>query len=159
MEILIQPLTVQTFEPFGEVIEPLGQPGRTFFNDALASARPGADVNLSLARLEPLTDLPLLAHELERHEFSSQTFLPMNVSRYLVIVAPMAADGGPDVAEVRAFVANGDQGITYRMNTWHHGMTVLDRPGEFAVLMWCDGTDGDEEFRTLDQPFSVQFPD
>jgi ureidoglycolate lyase len=159
MEIMAQSLTADAFALFGEVIDPLTYPGRKFFNEGLANARAGAEVNLSRARLDPLTDLPLLARELERHEFSSQTFLPINVSRYLIIVAPMAADGGPDVAGVCAFVANGDQGITYRLNTWHHGMRVLDEPGDFAVLMWCDGTSDDEEFRSLDQPFSVFLPD
>ena len=159
MEVVAQPLTDDAFASFGQVIDRLMHPGRKFFNEALANRRAGADVNLSLARLDPVTDLPLQAYELERHEFSSQTFLPIDVLRYLVIVAPMAADGGPDVAGVCAFVANGDQGITYRLNTWHHGMMVLDAPGSFAVLMWCDGTSGDEEIRSLDQPFSVFLPD
>jgi ureidoglycolate lyase len=92
---------------------------------------------------------------MERHEFSSQTFLPLRVARYLVIVAPNTPDDGPNLSQVCAFVASGRQGVTYRANVWHHGLTVLDSPGEFAVLMWCDGTDRDEEFRTLDQPFTV----
>jgi ureidoglycolate lyase len=32
-------------------------------------------------------------------------------------------------------IAGPGQGITYRMNTWHHGFTVLDRPGRFAMFM------------------------
>ena len=156
---MAQPLTAEAFAPFGQVIDRISQPGRKFFNEALANARAGADVDLSLARLDPLTEFPLLATELERHEFSSQTFLPIDVARYLVIVAPTGADGGPDITGVRAFIANSHQGITYRLNTWHHGMTVLDAPGEFAVLMWCDGTSGDEEFRSLDQPFRVVVPE
>jgi ureidoglycolate lyase len=53
--------------------------------------------------------------------------------------------GGPDVAHGRALIAGLDQGITYRMNTWHHGFTVLDWPGRFAMFKWLDGS-GDEEF-------------
>ena len=56
-------------------------------------------------------------------------------------------------------VATGDQGITYRTGAWHHGVTVLNEPGDFAVLMWCDGTSGDEEFVPLVTPFSVIVPD
>lgn len=159
MEIVAEPLTEAAFHEFGQVIECLTEPGRKFFNDALANSRPGAKVDLSLARLNPVSGSKLLARELERHEYSSQTFLPIRVSRYLVIVAPGDADGGPDAAGARAFVANGRQGLTYHLNTWHHGLTVLDAPGEFAVLMWCDGGAGDEEFRTLDSPFSVIIPD
>jgi len=73
--------------------------------------------------------------EAPRHEFSSQTFVPLDVGRWLVVVCPHALLGGPDVAHGRAFIAGPDQGITYRMNTWHHGLTVLVRPGRFAIFM------------------------
>ena len=59
----------------------------------------------------------------------------------------MAPGAGPqDVSRALAFLAAPDQGITYRMNVWHHGLTVLDRPARFAVLMWRNGTASDEEF-------------
>jgi ureidoglycolate lyase len=37
-------------------------------------------------------------------------------------------------------------------------VTILDRPGRFAVVMWRDGTSTDEEFRTLEVPFTVELP-
>jgi ureidoglycolate lyase len=95
---------------------------------------------------------------LERHEFSSQSFMPLDVSRWLVVVAPYGADGGPDPSRASAFVAGPGQGVTYHMGTWHHGLTALDRPARFAVFMWRDGTGTDEEFRQLAQPFTVQVP-
>ena len=76
--------------------------------------------------------LPLEVKLLERHEFSSQTFVPLDVGRWLVVVCPHAPLGGPEVAHGRALIAGPDQGISYRMNTWHHGFTVLDWPGRFA---------------------------
>jgi ureidoglycolate lyase len=155
MNVIAEPLTPEAFAPFGTVIQGLSDPGRVFFNEGLASSRSNARFDLSLALLNPLAEMPLRATVMERHEFSSQTFLPLRVARYLIIVAPAAARGGPDTNLARAFVASGRQGLTYRMNTWHHGLTVLDEPGEFAVLMWCDGSKGDEEFCTLEQPFTV----
>jgi len=67
--------------------------------------------------------------------------------------------GGTDQARarLRAFIAGPDQGVTYRMNTWHHGLTVLDKPGRFAVFMWRDGGKGDEEFVPV-KPFVVRVP-
>jgi len=59
---------------------------------------------------------------------------------------------------VRAFIATGKQGVTYKPNTWHHGLTVLDKPGRFAVFMWRDGTKGDEEFVPV-EPFIIRIPD
>ena len=66
---------------------------------------------------------------LERHRFSPQTFIPLEVSRYLVTVAPSDASGRPILSEVRAFIVGSGRGIVYRRGTWHSGMTVLDRPG------------------------------
>jgi ureidoglycolate lyase len=93
----------------------------------------------------PTPDRPLKSELMERHEFSSQTFVPVDVTRWLIVVAPHAAKGGPDMAGARAFVATGKQGVTYKPNTWHHGLTTLDEPGRFAVFMWRAGT-RDEEF-------------
>lgn len=156
MEIVAEPLTVKAFEPFGWVVEGPPEPGRVYVSETLANGRPGARVSLSVVRVEPKT-LPLEATILERHEFSSQTFFPLRLSRYLVVVALSAPDGGPDVKSAQAFVARAGQGITYRMGTWHHGLTVLDAPAELAVLMWTDGTAGDEEFVKV-SPFTVRLP-
>lgn len=156
-QIIVEPLRAVAFEPFGKVLAGPGEPGRTRFNDFLENARADARVDLSIATLEP-TGLPMLARILERHPYSSQTFVPLRAARYLVIVAPDQDDGGPDIERARCFLAEGSQGITYRRGVWHHGMTVLDDAAEMAILMWCDGGEGDEEFRELDAPFEVALP-
>lgn len=157
MELTATPLTASAFAPYGDVLAAPADPGRTYFPDGLGNRRPSAGLSLSLSKLAP-TALPLRTALFERHAFSSQTFLPLSVSRYLVIVAPPAADGGPDAAQVRAFVAGPGQGITYRAGTWHHGMTVLDRAAEFAVVMWRDGTAADEEFVPLPRELVITVP-
>jgi ureidoglycolate lyase len=42
--------------------------------------------------------------------------------------------------------------------TWHHPLTVLDRPARFAVLIWLENSKTDEEFVTLKIPFTVDVP-
>ena len=145
MEIAPQRLTREAFAPFGDVIEVPTAPGRNYYADALGNLRADARPSLSMSYREPTQDRPLRSEMLERHEFSSQTFVPVDVARWLIVVAPHARAGGPDMAGLKAFVATGAQGVTYRPNTWHHGLTTLDRPGRFAVFMWLAGTQ-DEEF-------------
>ncbi|MCZ6500912.1 MAG: ureidoglycolate lyase [Gammaproteobacteria bacterium] len=157
-QIIAEPMHTDTFAEFGQVLQSPPEAGRHFFNDLLENTRANARVDLSIATINPVDKLPLHATVMERHPFSSQTFLPLKVSRYLVVVAPDSPNGGPDLARVRAFVANGNQGITYRRGIWHHGMTVLDETTEMAVLMWCDGSSGDEEFLDIDTPFEVVLP-
>ena len=157
-QIIAEPLNMDTFSEFGEVIQSPPEAGRDFFNEQLENARTGARMDLSIATIKPVDKLPLHATVMERHPFSSQTFLPLRASRYFVVVAPDSSDGSPDLARVRAFVAGARQGITYRRGVWHHGMTVLDETTEMAVIMWCDGSSGDEEFLEIDAPFDVVLP-
>ena len=156
MEILPQPLTQQAFAAYGDVIDIPSEAGRTYYEDALGNLRPQAKPSLSLSLKAETADRPLKAELLERHEFSSQTFVPIDVDRWLIVVAPHARTGGPDTKAVRAFIATGQQGVTYRPNTWHHGLTVLDKPGRFAVFMWRAGSQ-DEEFVPV-EPFTIRIP-
>ncbi|KAI0102056.1 ureidoglycolate hydrolase [Nemania sp. FL0031] len=90
---------------------------------------------------------------LERHPFTSQTFIPLTADetkRYLVVVAPtleatsgeeslpvptsasassdgmkLPGAGLPDVRKLTAFVATGAQAVTYAAGTWHAPMIAL----------------------------------
>ena len=155
MPIIAQPLNAAAFAPYGEVLAPPAEPGRGYFDESLKNGRAGAWPSLSVMHASPARALPFAATILERHEFSSQSFVPIEVSRWLIIVAPSLPQGGPDAARAVAFVAGPEQCVTHHMGTWHHGLTVLDRPARFAVFMWRDGTQADEELVTLASPFNV----
>lgn len=74
---------------------------------------------------------------LERHEFSSQAFVPMGAGggKYLVLVALPGADGQPDLATLRAFMATSSQGISYHPNVWHHPLIALEATTDFACVV------------------------
>ncbi|KAK9330081.1 ureidoglycolate hydrolase [Lipomyces starkeyi] len=88
-----------------------------------------------------------LSGVLERHPFSTQTFLPMGVLAdevaYLVIVAENSevpsTDGLPDLKTLKAFVAKGNQAVTYNPGTWHAPMVSLKEVIDFAVLIHENG--------------------
>lgn len=104
---------------------------------------------------------------LERHPFTSQTFIPLGLAkadikgektRYLVIVAPSLAPseqdkslpvpvgtkglpgrGLPDLTKIKAFIATGDQAVTYGAGTWHAPMVVVgDKPISFVVTQFAN---------------------
>jgi len=149
-----EPLTAAAFAPFGDVLVAPSQPGRSYFDGLLENGRADARPSLSIVNAVPAGHLPLEVTLLERHEFSSQSFVPMHGGRWLVIVCPRAANGDPDVAQAKAFIAQPGQGLTYRCNVWHHSLIVLDEPANYAIFMWRDGTEADEEFRQV-APFNV----
>ena len=155
MPITLKLLDADAFAPFGQVIARPGRAGdRASYEAGLSNRRPQAKIRLWVNHVQPTTP-PLLAAKLERHRYSSQTFLPLAVSRYVVVVAPSLASGGPDVDGIVGFIAEGTQGITYAADIWHHPICALDGPASFAVLMWQDDSSDDEEWATL--PDSILF--
>ncbi|GJN92527.1 hypothetical protein Rhopal_005557-T1 [Rhodotorula paludigena] len=77
---------------------------------------------------------------LERHEFSSQAFVPMGnegaEGRYLVLVALPGENGQPSLPTLRAFMASTAQGISYHRNVWHAPLIALgDRKVDFACVV------------------------
>lgn len=156
MRILVaRPLVADAFAPYGDVIAAPAQPGRVYFERSLANGRPSAVPSLSLVLAKPIASLPLRAAQMERHEFSSQSFVPTDPGRWFVIVAPRHADGGPDARRAEAFVAGPGQGVTYGMNVWHHPLSVIGDPIRFAIWMWLEQSETDEEFIQLEEPFEV----
>ncbi len=151
MAILTAALTKEAFAPFGDVVSAGAQGGvaanqgtaqRFDFTCALHNDRPRSRANMVAVRCVPVA-LPLELKLLEQHPHSSQTFIPMIVSRYLVCVAPTGADGLPQLDGLKAFIGQPGQGINYRPGTWHHPLVVLDGPAHFAMLVWEDGTQQD----------------
>lgn len=140
----VEPLTSSAFAPFGAVLEAPAA-GTNDLAGLLVNRRAEAGPHVVLLGMEP-TALPLTIVEMERHRYSAQLFLPLDVARYLVIVAPAAASGRPDEAKLRAFVVPGQVGILYHPATWHHPMRCLDRLGRFASLTFRAGTEDDETF-------------
>jgi ureidoglycolate lyase len=152
--LVLEPLDPAAFAPFGDVLVPPAEAGRRYFERSLRNDRPGVPASLSLSRIETARSLPLEGRQMERHAKSSQSFVPIGPVPFLVVVAPHAAAGGPDMERARAFLAEGGVGVTYGADVWHHPLTVLAAPAAFAVFMWRDGGPLDEEFVDV-EPFTL----
>lgn len=137
------------FAPFGEFVAPPA-PGqrRAFYSAHFDPIPPQAAPVLHVNRVVP-SELPLTCDTVERHPRAAQCFLPLDVARYVVMVMPEDAEGGPSRDGARAFLVPGNRGVVFRPMVWHMGATVLDREGSFAVLMWRGGPQPDDQFRTI----------
>jgi ureidoglycolate lyase len=153
--VQLLPITDAAFAPFGTIIQAPVIPGqRNPYTAWLGSERAGMTPRLHTNHVSAAV-LPYTIDTLERHPYSAQIFIPLDVARYIVVVAPEAPGGGPDVMRIQAFLAPGNAGIVYRQSVWHAGASVLDRPGSFAVLMWRNDTPDDEEFISLGQSIEL----
>ncbi len=150
------PLTPEGYAAYGDVISArpdvkpasanLGSAARYNFLAPLENLRPKtAAPNLCVFRCQPLLKAPARTFAvtlLERHPYSTQAFIPMaGVERFLVLVS--LGGTAPDLTTLRAFIATGGQGITYRPGVWHHPLVAIDRPSDFTCLIWEDGGAGD----------------
>lgn len=155
--LIAQKLTAEAFAPFGQVIAAPEKPGRAFLGSLIENRRDVAALDFSLTHTAAST-LPFEARLMERHPVSSQAFLALDVARFLLIVAPTLGPtgaNGPDMSRAQAFIGSAGQALVYAPGTWHHGMVALDRPGRFAIVMWCAEDGRNDEFHTLAQPVMV----
>ena len=134
----IEPLTAESFAPFGEVIEYRGDPlnnnqGRCKKYPSLATINTGNSkaVNAHLFLQSELIEIPFKLQVLERHPIGCQMFMPLNREPYLVVVA--SGYKQPDPQGIRCFMASEGQGIVYAPGVWHHPLLALVDNAMFLV--------------------------
>lgn len=130
------------FAAFGSLIDRPAEAGqRAFYSDWLGGEGLSPVFHVNNV---PQATLPVTLSRLERHPHAAQCFVPLDVSRYLVSVAPSLPNGAADLSCMKSFILPGTVGVIYAPGVWHAGASVLDRAGAFAVLMWRGANDDDE---------------
>lgn len=133
----LEPLSKQSFAPFGDVVEAEGsapiainQGFALRFNDLcrVDVSSEGGETNVSLFLGQP-RPIPIDIRVMERHPLGSQLFYPLQDRPWLILVC---ADPR-DAASYRAFRASGRQGVNYARNVWHHPLLVLDPDSRFLI--------------------------
>ncbi len=116
---------------------------------------PDSRPSLWVNRLDPMIDKDIVIEVMERHPYSSQTFLPLNAGRFLIALALSGDDGLPDLTTLRAFISRGSQGVRYRPNIWHYAFTSLDSVMQVAVIQSASGREDDTVVTRLSIPIPV----
>lgn len=135
-------LSAEAFAAFGVVIEARGRMPE-FINDG--TTRRYADLASLDLRGEAgdgdpkihfyvaqAREFPLRLARLERHRRASQVFLPLDGQRFIVVVAPGAAQ--PEWRGMQAFLSMPGQAISLHRGCWHHGLVALNDGDRFAVI-------------------------
>ncbi len=146
------PLTAKAFAPFGSVIEHQGRERRHYLPDVGQHHASTSTPSAWVSRLVHAVSLPLQCKVMERHPHSSQSFIPLTCTPYLVMVAPDLESGLPDMANAQAFIASPNQGVCFRTGAWHMGLSPLVAASQFFVFMHKHDTNlsVDDEFLNLD---------
>jgi ureidoglycolate lyase len=128
-----EPLRREAFAAFGEVIQKEGAKsykingGSTLRIHDLCKVQTKSRGRPLLSFFEALelAALPYPLRLLECHPLGSQAFIPCGVGRFLIAVAPPANE--PQIAQIRAFVTDGRQGVNYAPGAWHLPLASFDR--------------------------------
>lgn len=76
--------------------------------------------------------IPVRLWMFERHPLGSQAFMPIDGNPWLVVVSDAVMPS--DASRIWAFIARGDQGVSYFPGIWHHPLIALKRPSRFLVV-------------------------
>lgn len=155
------PLTAESFSPYGQVIAGPSSGSaewpHAIVNQGTARKYPHqaqikssfpaeaeATTNMHLYRCDstPHAALPYPIKMLERHRFSSQSFVPLasppHSGNYLVVVALNSPQTDkPDLDTLAAFTATAHQGICYHPGVWHLPMTPIGPGGDPPLDYAC----------------------
>lgn len=153
----LPPLTADAIAPFATVLR--AKDGQyTEIPEVLAEgAVPGLHHFVILCPAPADSDT-ITIEALERHPHSNQTLVPLSAGRWVVLVAPTLPDGTPDTALARAFIAGPEDAICIHRDVWHAGLTVLDRPAEFGMMMWRAESGDDGVLHRLNTPIVIRPP-
>lgn len=149
-----QPLDAGQLAPYATVLDAPERKARVVPEVLAPGDVPGAHA-LTILCPTPVSG-PITIPALERHPHSTQSFLPLSAGRWLVLVAPTNADGDPNIAGARAFLAGPEDAICIGRNVWHAGLTVLDQPASFAMIMWKAESAEDGIVHQLAEPLTVE---
>lgn len=139
VDLSLEPLTPQSFAPFGAVIGPAGAPA--FTSGAMQTWRAPFEVDgpmqMTLCRFH---GQKMEFSQLERHLAVTQGFLPLGGTDCVMVVAPATdmadRDAAPAPETVRAFRMSGGQGVVLWRGTWHAlARFPLDAPHVDIVLL------------------------
>jgi ureidoglycolate lyase len=140
MKVEVRPLTRSDFAAYGDVIEAAGaahypiNDGTAERYNGLARVEVGSGgsrvlINIFIGQRRPR---PIVINMMERHPLGTQFFMPLKQQDYLVVVAD--GEGAPAPESLRAFLAQGTQGVNYHRNVWHHPLLALEADSPFLVV-------------------------
>ena len=139
--ISIEQLDINIFSKFGDIIQKknaldlrsINQGTTTRYHNIskLSLESKNGNSAISIFSGSP-RDLPIEIKIMEKHPIASQTFLPIQDYDWLIVVCEEKNEL-PDLSTLRCFQVDGDTGITYNKNIWHHHLLVKKKQ-DFWVI-------------------------
>ena len=69
-------------------------------------------------------NFPLEINMLENHPLSSQAFIPLQKTNFIVVVAPISSE--PDINLIETFLISPEEGINFKPKVWHFPLIATE---------------------------------
>ena len=74
---------------------------------------------------------PLEINMLENHPFSSQAFIPLQKTNFIVVVAPVSEK--PDINSIEAFQISPEESINFKPKVWHFPLIATENSNFLTI--------------------------
>ena len=76
-------------------------------------------------------NFPLEINMLENHPFSSQAFIPLQKTNFIVVVAPISSE--PDINLIETFLISPEEGINFKPKVWHFPLIATENSNFLTI--------------------------
>ena len=76
-------------------------------------------------------NFPLEINMLENHPFSSQAFIPLQKTNFIVVVAPISNE--PDINLIETFLISSEEGINFKPKVWHFPLIATENSNFLTI--------------------------
>ena len=140
-KISIEQLDINIFSKFGDIIQKknalelrsINQGTTTRHHNISKLSLESKNGNSAISIFSGIPrSFPIEIKIMEKHPIASQSFLPIQDYDWLIVVCEEKNEL-PDLNTLRCFHVDGDTGITYNQNVWHHPLLVKKKQ-DFWVI-------------------------
>ena len=155
MNLDIKKITKENFSLYGDLITISDKKSEDINNNTTQSFFDLANIKIIGEDNSPRLNIfsakkrnfPLVIDMLEMHPLSSQVFLPMSKTDFLVLVSPI--DVKPNLDKIQCFkILNGD-GVNFKCKVWHFPLISL-HDANFITIDKKDATENIKIYKFTD---------
>ena len=132
MNLNIQNINKENFAQFGQLISTNDVKSENINSDTTKSFYDLVDIEILGENKQCRINIfkatkrqfPLEINMLENHPFSSQSFIPLQNTSFIVVVAPIS--NTPDLKLLEAFKVPSEEGINFKPKVWHFPLIAIE---------------------------------
>ena len=132
MNLVIKNITKKNFSQFGQLISTKDLKSENINSDTTKSFYDLVDIEIlgenNQCRINffkaKKRQFPLEINMLENHPLSSQSFIPLQNTSFIVVVAPISKI--PDLKLLEAFKVSLEEGVNFKPKVWHFPLIAIE---------------------------------